>query len=324
MPGISMLDSTCQRFPGSAAEAADAPHRTSTTAIARIGIPLLEMWNARNIDRGAGVPESPRAAPRTREARPVLHRTPSRQSERSECAEGRHRAATRLGQPDPQRIVVRRPTSIGGEERKGGGLRLEARLAGIRDGVVVVEGGRLVGVDVPLRRSRDPGRERGAREGMVEASDLPVEDVAVGRGAGEPADEIDAVVGGARDVVGTVLDRANRIFAGVAVEVSDDQEVGIPARRGIAREPVDEGPGACGARRVAVSLAVTDVGVPGPAAGRALRLQMDGGEGEGLAGRDLAQRLGEDGPIARVEKAGVDAAVEDPRRTDRLDAGRSI
>ena len=82
----------------------------------------------------------------------------------------------------------------------GGRLALEARLAGVVDGVVVVEQRHLVGVDVPLGRAGDLAEHRAVGQGVVEVPELTVEQVAVRLGAAELLDEV-GVAGVASSVV---------------------------------------------------------------------------------------------------------------------------
>jgi hypothetical protein len=219
--------------------------------------------------------------------------------------------------------VIRAAEGVGRKQRVRRRLRLGARLAGIDDRVVVVEGGGLVGVDVPFGGARRLRGQRGAREGMVEAAGLSVEDEAVGAGADEPMHEVLVVVGGSRDVVGAGLDRAHRILEAVAVQIADDQDVGVAASGRIRREPVDESLGTARPRPIAAPLSIALIAIPDVVAGRALRLQMDEGERELLSGRVCDERLREDRAIARVEKARIDLRIEDPEGTDRRHGRRS-
>jgi hypothetical protein len=215
--------------------------------------------------------------------------------------------------------VVRGPEFIRREERQRRGLRFERGLARIGDGIVVVEGRRLVGVDGPGRSARDLRGQRGARERMIEASGLAVEDVAVRGGTGMTADEIHEVVCRVGRIVRAREDRPHGILSAVAVQIADDEKVGIDASGRIAREPVDEGRGRCGPRRVAIALTVLGVGIAEEGAARALRLQVGDGEREPPARGELAERLREGRSIAPIVEARVDVAIEDRRASERRD-----
>ena len=85
---------------------------------------------------------------------------------------------------------------------------------------VVIEHARLVGVDVPLTRVEHGGGQADICQGVVEIAGLSVEDIGVGFVAAEGVHQIS---------VARVAQGGDRVFLGVAVEVADDQEVGVAA-----------------------------------------------------------------------------------------------
>lgn len=78
--------------------------------------------------------------------------------------------------------MVRGPELVRGVEGQRRGLCLEGCLARIGNRIVVVEGSGLIGVDGPQCGARHLRGERRARERMIEAPGLAVEDVAVRSG----------------------------------------------------------------------------------------------------------------------------------------------
>src|SRR5690606_15769434 len=96
---------------------------------------------------------------------------------------------------------------------------------------VVVEGVGLVGVDVPLVRSRDVRRQRRARERMVVASGVAVSVEAVGALG---ADDLERVA------PARVAQRAHRVFLRVRIEVAEDQDALAVDAGAVGSEPGDE------------------------------------------------------------------------------------
>jgi hypothetical protein len=180
---------------------------------------------------------------------------------------------------------------------------------------VVVEGDRLVGVDVPLRGPRHLPDQARARERVVEVARLALEHEGIGLAPEMVIDEVD---------VAGVPDRGDRVLHRVGVEVADYEEVGVPAARGVGGEPVDEGLGRTRARDVAVSLAVADVGVTDRVAVRAFRLEVRNGKGEAGAARVLGERLREDRAVEGVDECRVDRGVQDRVGPHSRDLGRLV
>ena len=81
----------------------------------------------------------------------------------------------------------------------------------------VLEGDGLVGVDVPHPRVLDQAHGRGVAEGVVEGAELAVE--LVGR--------LVVVVDAADVGVAVGLQRADGVFAGVGVEVAEEEDGGV-------------------------------------------------------------------------------------------------
>lgn len=216
--------------------------------------------------------------------------------------------------------MVRAPELVGRVERESRWLCLERGLAHVDDRVVVVEGGGLVGIDRPVCSARHLRGERSAREGMVEASGLTVEDVRMRIRSRMAEDQVDEIVRRSGHVVGAREEDSNGVFAAVAVEIADDQEIRISARGRIGGEPIDERPGGGAPRSIAIALTIAGIEVPEKDAARALRLQVGDGDREASRGRALANGLGQDRAIARGIESGVDGRVEDrvaPRGRDR-------
>ena len=121
----------------------------------------------------------------------------------------------------------------------------------------VVQQFRLVGIDVPCGDARHPCGHRRVGEHAVEPSGCAVEHVRVAVGIE------------ARDLVGEAggLEAPRRVFAGVGVEVADQQRVAHAAR---ARSRVREARQRAGLRDAAVVEAALQVALVEIAADRAV------------------------------------------------------
>ena len=87
---------------------------------------------------------------------------------------------------------------------------------------------------------------------MIQIAKETVKGVGIGIVAQELVDQIG---------VAAILERRDRIFLGISIEITDDQEVGVAAAGRIGRQPVDERGGCFGAGDVTVALAVAGVGI---------------------------------------------------------------
>ncbi|GJD75825.1 hypothetical protein CFIICLFH_4070 [Methylobacterium goesingense] len=169
---------------------------------------------------------------------------------------------------------------------------------------VVVDGVRLVGVDVPLGDAGDLAVQAGIGQCVVEGAVGPVEDVGIGVG--------EAVLGevgkaaGLEDVEGVLLD--------VGVEVPEQHDVAVLRPRRLEGEPFLEGRGGEFALLLPAALAVALVGVC-PGASAALRLQVVDDRREVLARGSLPESHRQGGA------AGV-GAVEDVADRALLEEGR--
>ncbi len=132
-------------------------------------------------------------------------------------------------------------------ERKGARLALEARLAGILDGVVVVEQRHLVGVGVPGRGARYLAEQRRVGQRIVEVAELAVEDVRVGVLTHELLEQVG---------VASLLERRDRPLVAIAVQVPDHQHVRVTAAGRVGGQPVGQRLRRGGAGPVAVGRAV--------------------------------------------------------------------
>ena len=215
---------------------------------------------------------------------------------------------------DDHRVVVGGPVGVRLEQRLGRGLPLEASLAGIRHGVVVVEEWVLVGVDLPAAGTGDLVVQGRGRQGLVEVTELTVEEVAVGLHALEALQEVDVVV---------VLQGADRALLRVGVQVTDDQEVGVAALRGVGGQVV--GKRLRGRRAGAVAVPGAVLGrVVARATPRSLALEVVHRHRDPLARGDLVEGLDQGRPVERVDEEGVLRARERLVLTDRGDGRRLV
>ena len=121
---------------------------------------------------------------------------------------------------------------------------------------VVVEGAWLIRVDMPECRAGDARQHARVRQRVIEIARFgkEVERVSAVRKAraGKRLDEV--------EVAGR-LDRGNRVFHGVCIQVAEDQGIVGAAAGRVRGEPVDQCYGGFGTHAVAVTLAVVEVGI---------------------------------------------------------------
>jgi len=189
-------------------------------------------------------------------------------------------------QVNQRQVVVRHAKLVG---RVEGGLEVD-RL----EVSVVVQGVRLVGVNMPLGRARYLRFHGRVGQGVIQVAPLAVEGVGVGVRATELGDQV--------DVAGR-LQRRDRVFLGVAVQVTDDQHVGVARSGRVRAQPGDQLVDGVGAHGVAVALAVAGIR---RVTGAALALQVVGDNDELRTGSHFLKGLGQRRPVARRAVATVD------------------
>ena len=212
--------------------------------------------------------------------------------------------------PEPQidqhRIVIGAAELVGGVQR---GLQ-----AGALEVDVVVQRGRLVGVDRPVLRTHHLRRHRGAGQRVVQIAPAAIEDMAGGRAAaGVAADQVGPALGG---------EGAHCILAGIGVEVADHQQVGLAGAGRIGGQPLAQRDRGAAAHLGAFALAVAGIR---RVAGAALALEVVDRDDEACAVallEGLRQRR-------TVALAGIAAthelcAVEHRGAADRLHPCRAI
>src|SRR5215207_8068470 len=216
----------------------------------------------------------------------------------AEAAE-RHREV----EPDDDPVVIRHAELVGLVQRH--------ELARALEVVVVVEHRRLVGVDVPLRDAGHAGQDRRVPECVVEVAPLSVEHVGVRVRADAGSDQV-------RERLG--LERRDRTFLRVRIEVADDEDVLRPGTGGIAVQPVGEQ--VCGvcAHPGAVALAVARVW---RVANTALALEVVRADDDTTASVQVDERLRNGRPVPRSPVAAVDErdGVQRCGLADRRDLG---
>ena len=178
----------------------------------------------------------------------------------------------------------------------------------------VLEGHRLLGVDLPDVRTGGPLQGRGVEQHVVERAREAAVRVRVLRGHAVGARELQRGVG-----VPGVVQHLQRVLLRVGVEVADQGHCLVG--RGDGADPVAQRGGLADAGLVRGALAVTRVGVARPRTGRALGLEVVHDDEERVAaahGREaLADRL------ARVVEglAGVGEVAQRPGLAHALDGG---
>ena len=185
---------------------------------------------------------------------------------------GRRRDEDRRGlveaQADEDGVVVGFARRRAAVEVAGGTAEIE----------VVVDGVRLVGVDVPLGDPGDLTVQARVGEAVVEGAVGAVEDVGIG--VGKPVLGEVGEAGRLEDVEGILLD--------VGIEVAEQDRVAVLAARRPQRDPLGERRRREFALLLPAALAVALVGIrPGP--GTALRLEVVDDRGEVLVGGDLVE-----------------------------------
>jgi hypothetical protein len=172
------------------------------------------------------------------------------------------------------------------------------------EGRVVVEQIGLVGIDVPVGRPGRLRREAGAAQSLIEIPGLSVEHVGVRKASLVVIDEVRVVVDGSRSIVGADLDGRDGIFARVRIQIADDQEVGVAARRGIGRDPVDESSGGSLAGDVAVPLSIPHIRIADVLTIGTLRLEVVDDHREARTAREILEGLGKRWSILRIQETG--------------------
>ena len=221
------------------------------------------------------------------------------------------RRGVRQLEPDEHRVMVRGPIRVVGVEADDLPRRLEFE--------VVVERDRLVGIDVPLGDTGDLGRQRWTRQRVIEVARLALEDEGIALAFEVLIDRVD---------IARVAEDRDRILLRVRVHVANHDEVGIATPRGVGGEPVDDGlrrirpghvPEALAVALVTVGIG-TGIGTRGRKRSIALRLQVVDQDAE-AGPRRCGEGLQDGWPVQGIDKARIDAGIDDRVRSDGHDVG---
>jgi len=167
---------------------------------------------------------------------------------------------------------------------------------------------------MPVRRRRHLVCQAWARERVIQNAHLSAECIRVGSPSRESGDEVE---------VAGVEQGDDRIFAGVRIEISDDQCVEVAASRRVCGEPARQCLRGVRPGLVAVALPVADVGVVEIATRRPLRLEVIDGEREEPAVLELEEALRDARPITSGEGR-IDGNVQDGGVAHRQDGVRVV
>ena len=76
---------------------------------------------------------------------------------------------------------------------------------------------------------------------VIEITSLPIEGVRVCKRTVEVCDEVGEIIGGSDSIIRASLDLIDRVFHGIGVQVTYDEEVRVAAACWVGGKPIDQG-----------------------------------------------------------------------------------
>src|SRR5215216_2433232 len=98
---------------------------------------------------------------------------------------------------------------------------------------------------------------------MVEVAGLSIKGIRVSIWSVEMRDKVGVIIARPSSIIGALLNCRDRIFHGIGVQVTHDQEIGVTAAGRIRCYPIHQGPRGIGASAITVTLSIASIRVTG-------------------------------------------------------------